>query len=60
MVEMVVLIAEAILGGRRLVPHALGTDRGFPHASGGHRVMLRGVSSPSGGRALGSSNCGTF
>jgi hypothetical protein len=59
-VEMVVLIAEAIPGGRRLVPRALGMDRGFPHASGGHCVMLRGVSSPAGGGALGSSNCGAF
>jgi hypothetical protein len=59
-VEMVVLVAEAIPGGRRLVPRALGMARGFPHASGGHRVMLRGVSSPPGGGALGSSNCGAF
>jgi hypothetical protein len=59
-VEMVVLVAEVIPGSRRLVPRALGIDRGFPHASGGHRVMLRGVSSPPGGRALGSSNCGAF
>jgi hypothetical protein len=60
MVEMVVLVAEAIPGGRRLVPCALGMDRGFPNASGGHRVMLRGVSSPPGGGALGSSNCCAF
>jgi hypothetical protein len=40
MVEMVVLVAEAIPGGRRLVLHALGMDRGFRNASGGHRVML--------------------
>jgi hypothetical protein len=59
-VEMVVLVAKAIPGGSRLVPHALKMDRGFPHASGGHRVTLRGVSSPPGGRALGSSNCGAF
>jgi hypothetical protein len=59
-VEMVVLVAEAIPGSRRLVPRALGMDRGFPHASGGHRVMLRGVRSPPGGGALGSSNCGAF
>jgi hypothetical protein len=57
---MVLLIAKAIPGGRCLVPRALGMDRGLPHALGGRRVMLRGVSSPSGGRALGSSNCGTF
>jgi hypothetical protein len=59
-VEMVVLVAEAIPGSRRLIPRALGMDRGFPHASGGHRVMLRGVSSPPRGGALGSSNCGAF
>jgi hypothetical protein len=60
MVEMVVLVAEAIPGGRRLVPRALGMDRGFPNVLGGHRVMLRGVSLPAGGRALGSSNRGAF
>jgi hypothetical protein len=60
MVEMAVLVAEAILGGRRLVPRALGMDRGFPNASGGHRVMLRGVSSPAGRGALGLSNHGAF
>jgi hypothetical protein len=59
-VETVVLVAEAIPGGRRLVPRALGMDRGFPHASGGHCMMLRGVSLPPGGGALGSSNCGAF
>jgi hypothetical protein len=60
MVAMVMLVAEAIPGSGCVVPRALGMDRGFPHASGGRRVMLRGVSSPSGGRALDSSNCGTF
>jgi hypothetical protein len=59
-VEMVVLVAKAILGGWRLVPLALEMDRGFPHASGGHRVMRRGFGSPPGGRALGSLNCGAF
>jgi hypothetical protein len=59
-VEMVVLVAEVIPGGRRLVPRALRMNRGLPHASGGRRVMLRGVSSPPGGGALGSSNCGAF
>jgi hypothetical protein len=59
-VEMVVLVAEVIPGGRRLVPRALGAERGLPHASGGHRAMLRGVGSSSGGRALGTSNYGTF
>jgi hypothetical protein len=56
MVEMVVLVAEAFPGGGRLVPCTLRTDRGFPNAPGGHRVMLQGVSSPTGGRAFGSSN----
>jgi hypothetical protein len=40
MVVMVMLVAEVIPGGRCLVPHALGMDRGLPHASGGRRVML--------------------
>jgi hypothetical protein len=60
MVATVLLVTEAIPGGRCLVPHALGMDQGLPHVSRGRRVMLRGVSSPSGGRALSSSNCGTF
>jgi hypothetical protein len=60
MVEMVVHVAEAFLGGRRLVPRVLGMDRGFPNTSRGHRVMLRGVSSPAGGGALGSSNRDAF
>ena len=60
MVEMVVLVAEAFPGGGRLVLCTLGTDRGFPNASGGHRVMRQGVSSPLGGGALGSSNYGAF
>jgi hypothetical protein len=57
-VEMVVLVAKAVPGGRRLVPRALGMDRGFPHVSRGHRAVLRGVGSSPGGRALGSSNRG--
>jgi hypothetical protein len=60
MVEMVVLVAEAFLGGGRLVPCRLGMDRGFPNAPGGHRMMLRGVSSPTGGGAFGSSNRGAL
>jgi hypothetical protein len=60
MVAMVTLVAEAIPGGRCLVPRALGMDRGLAHASGGRHVMLRGVSSPLGGGALGSLNCGAF
>jgi hypothetical protein len=60
MVEMVVLIAEAFPGGGHLISRALGMDRGFPNAPGGHRVMLRGVSSSAGGGALDSSNRGAF
>jgi hypothetical protein len=60
MVEIVVLVAKAIPGGRRLVPRALGIDRGFPHALGGHRAVLQGVGSPLGGRAIISSNRGAF
>jgi hypothetical protein len=60
MVKMALLVAEVIPGGRRLVPRVLGMDRGFQNASGGHRVMLQGVSSPPGGGALGSSNCDAF
>jgi hypothetical protein len=60
MIAMVMLVVEAIPGDRCFVPCALGMDRGLPHSSGGRRVMLRGVSSPLGGRALGSSNCDTF
>jgi hypothetical protein len=40
MVAAVLLVAEAIPGGRRLIPCAPGMDRGLPHASGGRRVML--------------------
>jgi hypothetical protein len=60
MVELVVLVAEAFPGSGRLVPCTLGMDRGFPDAPRGHRVMLRGVSSPTGGGALGSSNRGAL
>jgi hypothetical protein len=60
MVEVVVLVAEAFLGDVCLVPCTLGTDRGFPNAPGGHRTMLRGVSSPTGGRAFGSLNRGAL
>jgi hypothetical protein len=59
-VAAVLLVAEAIRGCGRPVPGALGTDQGLPHASGGRCAMLRGAPSPSGGRALGSSDCGIF
>jgi hypothetical protein len=60
MVEMVMLVAEAFPGSGRLVPCTLGMDRGFPNAPRGHRVMLRGISSPVGGEALGSPNRSAF
>jgi hypothetical protein len=53
-----VLVAEATRGCRRRVPRAPGVDRGFLHESGSHGAMLRGVSLPSGGRALGPSDRG--
>jgi hypothetical protein len=56
----VLLGAKAIQGCRRLVPCALGVDRGLPHALGGRCAMLQGVSSPPGGRALGLSDSGVF
>jgi hypothetical protein len=60
MVAAALLIAEAIRGCRRPIPCALGADRGLPYASGGRCAMLRGAPLPSGGRALGSSDCGIF
>ena len=51
-----VLVAEATRGRRRRVPRAPGVDRGFPHESGSHGAMLRGVPLPSGARALGPSD----
>jgi hypothetical protein len=55
-VSAVVLVAEATQGCRRCVPRAPGVDQGFPHESGSHGAMLRGVPLPSGGRAFGPSN----
>jgi hypothetical protein len=60
MVAVVLLVAEAILGRGCPVSYVLGVDRGLAHASGGRCVMLRGATSPSGGRALGSSDSGIF
>jgi hypothetical protein len=60
MVAAVLLVAEAIPGCRCLVSCVLGVDRGLAHASGGRCMMLRGASSPSGGRALDSSDGGIF
>jgi hypothetical protein len=59
-VAVVLLVAEAILGCRCPVSCVLGVDRGLAHVSGGRCVMLRGASSPSRGRALGSSGCSIF
>jgi hypothetical protein len=53
MVAVVVLVVEASQGCRRCVARAPGVDRGFPHESGSRGAVLRGVSLPSGGRALG-------
>jgi hypothetical protein len=58
MVAVVVLVAEATRGRRRRVACAPGVDRGFPHKSGSHGTMLRGVPLPSGGRAFGLSDRG--
>jgi hypothetical protein len=58
MVAVVVLVAEASWGCRRCVARAPGVDRGFLHKSGSRGVVLRGVSLPSGGRALGPSDRG--
>jgi hypothetical protein len=49
------LVTEVTRDRRRRVPRAPGVDRGFPHESGSHGAMLRGVPVPSGGRALGPS-----
>jgi hypothetical protein len=59
-VAVVLLVAEAIPGCRCLVSCVLGVDRGLAHVLGGRCVMLRGASSPSGGRALGLSSSGIF
>jgi hypothetical protein len=57
-VAAVVLVAEATRGCRRCGPRAPGVDRGFPHETGSHGAMLRGVPLPSGGRAFGPSDRG--
>jgi hypothetical protein len=59
-VAAVLLVAEAIWGRGRPVPCVLSVDRGFPYAWGGRCAMLRGTPLPSGGRVLGSSDCGIF
>jgi hypothetical protein len=60
MVAAVLLTAEAVRGCRCPVPCALGVGRGLPHALGGRCAMLLGAPSPSGDRALSSSDCGIF
>jgi hypothetical protein len=60
MVAAVLLVAEAIPGCRCPVSCVLGVDRGIAHASRGRCMMIRGASSPLGGRALGSSDSGVF
>jgi hypothetical protein len=57
-VAAVVLVAEAIRGCRRPIPHAPGVDRGLPHESGSHCAMLQGAPLPSGDRAFGPSDRG--
>jgi hypothetical protein len=59
-VAVVLLVAEATPGCRCPVSCVFGVDRGLAHVSGGRCVMLRGTSSPSGGRALGSSGHNIF
>jgi hypothetical protein len=51
-----VFVAEATRGRRRCVARAPGVDRGFPHESGSHDTMFRGVPLPAGGRAFGPSD----
>jgi hypothetical protein len=53
-----VFVAEATRGRRRCVARAPGMDRGFPHESGSHGTMFRGVALPAGGRAFGPSDRG--
>jgi hypothetical protein len=59
-VAAVVLVAEVSRGRRRCVLRSPGVDRGFPHESGSHGAMLRGVPLPSGGRAFGPSDRDIF
>jgi hypothetical protein len=59
-VAVVVLVAEATRGRRHCVARAPGVDRGYPHESGSHGAMQRGVSLPSGGRAFDPSDHGVL
>jgi hypothetical protein len=57
-IAVVVLVAVATWGCRHCVPRARGVYRGFPHETGSHGVMLRGVPLPPGGRAFDPSDLG--
>jgi hypothetical protein len=59
-VVTMVLVAEVARGRRRGVACAPGVDRGFPYESRSRSMRLRGVSLPSGGRALGPSGRSAF
>jgi hypothetical protein len=60
MVAMMVLVAEVARGRRSGVARAPGVDRGFPHESGSRGMRFRGVSLPSGVRALDPSDHSAF
>jgi hypothetical protein len=59
-VAVMELVAEATRGRRRGVARAPGADRGFLHEPGSRGMRFRGVPLPSGGGALGPSDCGAF
>jgi hypothetical protein len=59
-VAAVLFVAEEIPDDRCPVSYVLSVDRGLTHASRGRWMMLRGASSPSGGRALSTSDNGVF
>jgi hypothetical protein len=59
-VAVMVLVAEATRGRRCCVARAPGVDRGFPHESGSHGAVFRGVPLPSGGGAFGPSDRGAI
>jgi hypothetical protein len=57
---MMVLVAEATRDRWLCVARAPSVDRGFPHESGSHDAMFRGVPLPSGGGAFGPSYRGVL
>jgi hypothetical protein len=59
-VAVMVLVAEATRDRRRYVARAPGVDRGFPHESGSHGAMFRGVPLPLGVGAFGLSDRGVL